>query len=204
VPSPEYIDRAKKFQRIFSSYFPGQLSDFHTACLEMEWIWYGFRNNRILTARRQTAKRELKKLVSTLRRLSKREVPYWQMAIQIRKDDEDKVRGYQSDIMDFLLSLDEMNNHDNLTDEVLAGFEEKALHEIDRLPERGNINWEAVEAVDRLRTLWWRNTGTYAPSRGLNPASAFCRFLGDGFAFLDVEADPVSAFKRWVEAYPYK
>jgi hypothetical protein len=204
MPSPEFIERAKKFQRMFTPYFPELNDDFHSACLEMEWIWYGFMNNHIPTARRQTAKRELQKLVSILRRLSEREVPYWQMALQIGKGDEDKVRGYQRDIMDFLLSLDEMNNHDNLTDQVLAGFEEKALREIDRLPERGNINWEAVEAVDRLRTLWWRNTGTYAPSRALNPASSFCRFLSDGFAFLDVEADPVSAFKRWVEAYPYK
>ena len=87
---------------------------------------------------------------------------------------------------------------------MLASFVEKATREIDRLPETRNINWAAVEAVARLRGLWWRNTGSEAPSRALNPASPFCQFLADGFAFLDIEADPVSAFKRWAEAYPYK
>jgi hypothetical protein len=214
MPSPEYLAQAKKFQSeylaqarkfqcIFSTYFP-QFTDFETAAFEMDWIKCRVVLNPLDTVRRRRAKRELRRLMDTLRRLSQCEVPYWQMAIQIGKDDEDKVRGYQRDIMDFLLSLDEMNNHDGLTDEVLAGFEEKASREIDRLPDTLNINWKAVHAVEGLRILWWRNTGGEAPARALNPASSFCRFLGDGLEFLEIDADPVSAFKRWVEAYPYK
>jgi hypothetical protein len=93
---------------------------------------------------------------------------------------------------------------EGILDKVLAGFVEKANREIDRLPEQSNIHWQAVHAVDFLRHLWWRNTGSEAPARALNPASAFCRFLGDGLDFLEIDADPMSAFKRWAEAYPYK
>jgi hypothetical protein len=223
--SPEYTERARKFQRIFSVYFPYLEADWHQAALEMEWIWYGIMNNQIQTVRKQSARRELEKLVSTIRRLSKSGVPYWEDVSRGIMDEEAteeqaavrfeeafgrampnryfSVAGYQRAILDFLLSIDEMEG-EGLTNEVLRKFTEKATHGIDRLPERRNINWDAVEAVSRLRVLWWRNTDSEAPSRALNPASTFCRFLADGFAFLEIDADPVSAFKRWVEAYPHK
>ena len=206
--------RAAKFQRTFSVYFPHFSDDWVAAAFEMEWIWYGFRNNSLGTVRPQKAKRELEKLLGILRYLGTCEVPYWQGVSSDIRDEEIaeetagsggyySVAEYQSEILDFLLSLGEMNK-EGLTEKVLGGFAEKATREIERLPERRNINWDAVHAVDRLRTLWWRNTGNDAPSRALNPASTFCRFLGDGLDFLEIDADPVSAFKRWADAYPYK
>jgi hypothetical protein len=110
---------------------------------------------------------------------------------------------FQEAISDFLFALDDMRD-EGLTEKVLSQFAEKANREIDRLPEQSNINWEAVHAVDWLRRLWEIYTDSEGPSRALNPASTFCRFLGDGLDFLEIDADPVSAFKRWAEAYPYK
>jgi hypothetical protein len=71
------MDRAKKFQRIFAPYFPQLADDFHTACLEMEWIWYGLKNNPLQTVRKQKARRDLQRLMGTIRRLSECGVPYW-------------------------------------------------------------------------------------------------------------------------------
>ena len=74
---------------------------------------------------------------------------------------------------------------------------------IDCVPETANINWEAVDAVEALRLLWWRNSDREAPSRALNPASPFHSYLKDGFDWLEIAADPTSAFKRWVARWPY-
>ena len=99
--------------------------------------------------------------------------------------------------MKFLLELNHMES-EGLIEAVLAKFVTDAENEIDTLPERRNINWAAVDATDALRGLWWRNTGKEGPFRALNPASKFASFLRDGFLFLDIDADPISAFKRWV------
>jgi hypothetical protein len=78
-------------------------------------------------------------------------------------------------------------------------FREKAIEDdLNRLPDTGNTNWDAVFAVDSLRIVWLRNTGLEAPAKALNPASEFASFLEDGFHYLKVEASPVPAFRRWV------
>jgi hypothetical protein len=214
VPSPEFIERAKKFQRMFAPYFPELNDDFHSACVGMEYLWHGFKMNPLQTAQKQQARRDLQQLVNAIRRLSRNEVPYFLgVSYDIRKEEAAEkeagsdgyysIAGFQRDILDFLLTLDDMRG-ERLTEKVLAQFVEKANREIDRLPEQSNINWQAVHAVDRLRRLWKIYTDSNGPSRALNPASTFCRFLGDGLDFLEIEADPVSAFKRWAEAYPHK
>jgi hypothetical protein len=73
---------------------------------------------------------------------------------------------------------------------------------VDLTPEKANVNWPALNAVHALRWLWWRNTGKQAPSRALNPASKFHTYLTDGFEFLEIGSDPVSAFKRWAKRWP--
>ena len=78
------------------------------------------------------------------------------------------------------------------------GAREGAVEDMNRLPDTGNTNWDAVFAVDALRNVWWRNTGHDAPAKALNPASEFASFLRDGFGYLNVEASPVPAFRRWV------
>jgi len=83
-------------------------------------------------------------------------------------------------------------------DNALARLREEAVDAMSRLPDRGNTNWEAVFAVDALRVVWWQNTGREAPSKALNPASEFASFLRDGFRYLEVEANPIAAFRRWV------
>jgi hypothetical protein len=214
MPSPEFIERAKKFQRVFAPYFPELNDNFHAACVGTNYLWHGFRMNPLETVQKQQAKRDLQKLADMIRRMVRFGVPYWMGVsrdINEEVDAEERagkhgfysVPGFQEDILDFLLAMNSMYE-EGLTDKVLAGFVEKANREIDGLPEQSNINWQAVHAVDWLRRLWNIYTDSDGPSRALNPASTFCRFLGDGFDFLEIDADPVSAFKRWAEAYPYK
>jgi hypothetical protein len=105
------------------------------------------------------------------------------------------------EILRFMLVMDEMEQ-EGLLEKVIQKFKASAFKAIDQTPEKGNIHWKAVHAVEGLRILWWRNTGDEGPRRALNPASKFADYLRDGFQFLEISANPESAFKRWVAAYP--
>ena len=169
MPSPEFIERAKKFQRVFAPYFPQLDDDFH-ACVGMEFLWHGFRMNPLQTARKQQARRDLQQLMYAIRRLSRNEVPYLvQVGIELHTEAaaEEKAGtpGYyslvrfQEAILGFLLALDDMRDEE-LTEKVLSQFAEKANREIDRLPEQSNINWEAVHGrcrgQEETRTQGWQ------------------------------------------------
>ena len=84
---------------------------------------------------------------------------------------------------------------DDLCDAVSADVKERP-NAADR------INWRAVEAVSALRSLWTVMKSKDAPSRALNPSSNFANFLRAGFKYLNLEADAVSAFKRWAAVAP--
>lgn len=170
MPSPEFIERAKKFQRVFAPYFPQLDDDFHAACVGMEFLWHGFRMNPLQTARKQQARRDLQQLMYAIRRLSRNEVPYLvQVGIELHTEAaaEEKAGtpGYyslvrfQEAILGFLLALDDMRDEE-LTEKVLSQFAEKANREIDRLPEQSNINWEAVHGrcrgQEETRTQGWQ------------------------------------------------
>lgn len=102
MASPKYIAEAKKFQRIFSSYFP-QFSDFETAAFELEWIKCRVFGNPIETVRRRKARSELKKVINALRLFSTHDTPYWQGFWELRLDAAKtaEVGAYQREILDF-------------------------------------------------------------------------------------------------------
>ena len=62
---------------------------------------------------------------------------------------------------------------------------------------QNSIEGQQIDPNERLR-VWAESLGR-APSKALNPASKFARFLRDGFRYLEVEGNPESAFRRWAE-----
>lgn len=191
----------RQFQATFLPYFP-HLTDFDAAGFEAEWLETRVYGNPKDTIRRSQAKREVMKIGAALKLMGQHDTSYWQplfMELFWKKKEGDDPLAESADlILRFLLDLGEMNDNGtlHLAVDLFMASSEKA---IDSLPDRGNVNWDAVHAVDGLRVLWWRNTGENGPSKALNPASQFASYLRDGFEFLDVNADPVSAFKRWAE-----
>jgi hypothetical protein len=114
------------------------------------------------------------------------------------RDTRDPVVFWENEIIRTIHTFWEME-HQGLTLKVIDKLVADSDALVDATPETANVNWSAVNAVDALRWLWWRNTGKYAPARALNPASKFHAYLSDGFEFLEVQADPISAFKAWVK-----
>jgi hypothetical protein len=193
--SPTHLPEIEKFQRMFVVYFP-HLHDIGCASFEWSWLYTSVVGNPIETVRRSKAKAELRKVADALRLLSKHERHYWRHLPILDRDVHDRVSEWERKIGDVIHTLQDMED-EGLTESVIAKYVADAEAGIDWLPETANINWDAVHAVDSLRWLWWRNTGRHAPSRALNPASEFHSYLRDGFDFLEIEADPASAFKRW-------
>jgi hypothetical protein len=198
--SPTHLPEIEKFQRMFLVYFP-HLHDIGCASFEWSWLYTRVTGNPIETVRRSKAKAEVRKVANALRLLSKHEKVYWRHLpipddAQSDSDVHDRISEWEKKIVDILMTLNSMEGR-GLTETVIAKFVADAEAGIDWLPETANVNWDAVHAVDSLRWLWWRNTGKHGPSRALNPASEFHSYLRDGFDFLEIEADPASAFKRW-------
>jgi len=152
--------------------------------------------NPMNTVRHSNAKKEIDNFVKMISKISTMEQGYWMTLTIALGDDKSKTKEPQKVLLDFILDIVELKETDQL-DATLADFRVSVNNAIDYTPDRSNINWEAVHAIDGLRILWWRNTGKNAPY-SLNPASKFAKYLSDGFEFLEVDADPISAFKRWV------
>ena len=212
--SRAYIERATNFQRVFAAYFPHLAEDFHQSCLEMEWLRSRVVLNPLKTVRRSQAKAELRKVAKALRVLIQLEMPYWlplscllREAVEQAKKSDNKelqeIAEWEEEIFSFIMELSELRDDEKPH---LATTPDKFVLDaetaIDCLPETANVNWEAVHAVDALRWLWWRNTDRLAPIRALNPASIFAAFLKEGFEYLDINADHLSAFKRWAARTP--
>jgi hypothetical protein len=80
MPSPEFTERAKNFQRTFAPYFPDLSDNFHAACVGTEYLWHGFRMNPLQTVRREQARRVRRSqkgsvLTTFARRSTPRSVP---------------------------------------------------------------------------------------------------------------------------------
>lgn len=66
-----------------------------------------------------------------------------------------------------------------------------------RLHASSRMNADAVGLVDACRTVWQKVKGRPAPTKDLNPASAFADFLRDVLAVAGLDADARSALKAW-------
>lgn len=184
---------------MFKSYFP-QFADFETAAIEYEWLQCRVIGNPAQTVRRAQARAELQRIAAALRTLIECDMPYWEpLGFDLRFGHvrtDVPILKWEREIFSFIMELSEIRD-EGWTNAVIDGFVADAEAAMAILPDTANINWESVNAVDGLRWLWWRNTGKHGPSRALNPASTFCQYLRDGFAYMEIDADPISAFKRW-------
>jgi hypothetical protein len=164
--------------------------------VEHDWLCSGYFGNPQDTIRRSKAKRELPKLRAALNELREHDLSYWlklNYALWDSAENGDEVAKHAKELFNSIMTLRLWCSKDAIDRLVM-----EAKVAIEATPDTGNVNWAAVHAVDRLRTLWWRNTGNDGPSRALNPESTFAAYLRDGFEYLEMKADPLSAFKRWV------
>lgn len=199
--SPDYLPAIQCFQRTFSRYFPQFEDDLVDAFSELVWLNDSVFVNPKATVRRSKAKRELTKIRSSLAHMGEHDLSYWQLlATKLYRESErgDEIAKKADEVLQFLLRLNDWQMNGELA-AALDRFAIEAEMAIESTPEAGNINWDAVHAVDCLRALWWRNIGKHGPSRALNPASEFAAFLRDAFDYLKIHADPISAFKRWAD-----
>ena len=63
----------------------------------------------------------------------------------------------------------------------------------------GRINFKGIQLVNSARDVWRLSTGNEAPSKALNPASRFGKFLCDLFEAFEIEGDPRAAFRAWAD-----
>jgi len=199
-----WLPKVRHFQKLFSPYFSHLADDLDAAGFEMDWLYTRVLGNPFDTIRRSKAKKELAKIATALRLMGEHETAYWlplMWIIRQAKENGDLLADHVEKIFTFLLDLDQLEE-EGVLGKVVKRFADNAATAIDQVQDQGKVNWKAVHAVEGLRILWWRNTGNDGPSRALNPASRFAKYLKDGFDFLEIKANPESAFKRWVAAYP--
>lgn len=197
--NPDTVESHQRFQDVFGVHFPHLADDEHQTIIEYAWITNSIFGNPTDTTKKSGLDREFKKLRKAIQTLAEHDTGYW-TTMTTSFDDGDEIDQAASGVFDFLLELNGMlppHDYPVSLAKVLDRYEELARKAIAETPDRRNINWEAVDAVYRLRGLWWRNTGENAPSRALNPESPFANYLRDAFQFLDIKGDPISAFKRW-------
>jgi hypothetical protein len=195
-----HLAQVAKFQKTFVGYFP-RLGDTKMAAAEWDWLYRCAVLNPAETLQRSKSKASMRKVANALRVLSCHDLRAPLILPDILLNDPDPVVQWENEIVRIISRLCEME-HQGLTLNVIDKLVRDSDSLVDMTPETANVNWAAVNAVDALRWLWRRNTGKLAPARALNPASKFCAFLCDGFEFLEIKADPVSAFKRWVKRWP--
>lgn len=199
----ESADAIREFQETFGPYFPALLDNAGAAARQMDWLENRALGNAVETVRSGTAKRDISKALAAFKALGRLDTSYrlplnFALHLAEREGDEDAQR--VGELMRILATLGEWRASGSLGP-ALARFEHEAIVAIEQLPERGAASWEAILAVDALRTLWRSNRGRNAP-KALNRASTFARFLDDGFRWLEIEAHPPSAFKAWAKKYP--
>lgn len=194
-----WIPAVQEFQTTFSPYFPKLSEDFDTAERQMGWLHNSVWGNPLDTVRRAQARRDLQKLMSSLKNLGA-DLPFLRhmyASLYRGKTGGDEVAADAHQVLKFLLRLN-VWRYDERLDPALERFAAEAEKAINAIPETLNVNWEAVHAIDCLRVFWRMNKWREAPARALNPASTFADFLNVGFSYLEIDGDPVSAFKRWV------
>ena len=193
-------ERTEKFQRTFVGYFPN-LGDIEVAAAEWDWLYTCAVLKPAETLQRSKAKGGMRRVANALRILSTHDLRHPLILPDLTWGTNDPVVLWENEIIRIISTLWQME-HQGLTLKVIDKLVADSDALVDATPETANVNWSAVNAVHVLRWLWWRNTGKRAPARALNPASKFYAYLSDGFEFLGVQADPASAFKRWVARWP--
>jgi hypothetical protein len=204
VADPEKLAMIRRFQQIFGRHIPFLLEDEHATIHLHSRLWGGIFLNPIDTINKSTFEADLKRFRKAIKALA--EWPIWGTMVCITVVplspevwDDENVSHAALEIYKCLLTIEHMADDKKLPqvlDELEGWAREASASEY--LMDRRNVNWEAVNAVDKLRGFWESWTVTPAPSRALNPASPFADYLRDAFEFFNISGDPVAAFKRWV------
>lgn len=205
-----YLKELIEFDEKFSPFFSHFLDDIKVASYELDWLMTKTFYNPIEVVDRPKALKDLIKLKKTLRWLAAFDDSY-QLRLHMKyySEKKDQLKVTASDelnarkVWEFLFDFSSLNkiaetssNNHITSDVIIDQMLEDAKEVINTMPDKRNIKWEAAHAIDALRILWWRNTGKVAPY-SLNPASPFVEYLSVAFSFLDIDADPISAFRRW-------
>lgn len=205
VKKQEDLAKIRRFQLIFGKHIPCLLeSEHHTIHLHQR-LSDGIFGNPPQTISKGTFEADLKRFRNAIKVLTKwpiwgamvssNVVPHVSAELRVNEDD---VLHVAVEIYDFLLLIDDVAHHSRKLPQVLDQLERWAREASENLPDRRNINWEAVNAVDRLRGSWESYNEMQAPRRALNLASPFADYLREGFEFFEISGDAISAFKRWV------
>lgn len=199
IERPEYLESARRFQEIFGQYIPDVRDSEHATIVLHQKMMDGIFGNPTETIRHSTFDADLKRLRKAVQTIAEHPLGYWQQVsfMSFNSDPEDKIARGAREIFDMILSVQEFVD-DGLLPKILNKYEAWAREAASTIPDRRNINWEAVHAVERLRAYWEAWAEIPAPRRGLNPASPFANYLRDAFDFFGIEGDPIAAFRRWV------
>jgi hypothetical protein len=199
ISNPSDLDEITRFQQIFGRHIPVLLESEHAAIVLHQKMLDGIFGNPVETIRHSTFDADLKRLRKAVQVLASQPIAYWQHLtfLRMKADPEDHIASGASEIFDFLLQVQEYSDDGSLS-EILHRYEAWAREAVSQIPDRKNINWEAVHAVAMLRGYWEAWTETPAPRRALNPASPFADYLRNAFEFFSITGDHIAAFKRWV------
>jgi hypothetical protein len=192
----------RKFTATFGKFFSHIEHDYHLAQQEMELLETIWRTIPMQTVQEAEAFKLLARIERGIALLkTPMDESFW-LPFSARfnaageSDDENFKRA--AEVLDFIWKLQYWHKS-GMLGSVLHIYHLQAKAALSLFPERGNVNWGAVNAVDVLRFFWWRNMGQDGPSRALNPSSVFAEYLCAGFRYLKVKGKPLPAFKAWAK-----
>lgn len=183
-----------RFRREFGPFFPKLCADFDASSREVQWLDDRYFGNAYEGIRKAVTAREIEKLGNLLVRIQSLNLDVFKMAGASLFHQEPKTESTQVEREIFDL-LHRAKNDPVVFKSGVSDFTKRLKHAVEIMPDRGNTNWAGVNGVEALATLWWRNTGRWGPMKALNRESKFANFLRIGFRYLEIDADPVSAFR---------
>lgn len=198
--SAEYVKELVKFEVWFWEFFPAPQGCHEESSFELEWLWTSYDGGRHEAVPHSKALADLKNLEKSLRFISDMQFEFYlplAMTLIDGRDDETEAGVLKMKILDFVGDLNSGTNDatDGVREAVISDFIADCREAILTTDDKKNINWQAIEAIRALRTLWWRNNERIKAPIALNPETPFADYLRGGFQFLDVRGDIVSAFR---------
>ncbi|MEW9837754.1 hypothetical protein [Mesorhizobium marinum] len=202
IASPKDRATIVHFQRVFGAYIPLLVEDEDATIRLHQRLMDSLFTNPPETINRSTLETDVKRFRKAIKTLT--DWPIWGTkpciaAVERPPNvwDPQNPAHVAREIYDCLLALGDAERHYKNLPEVIQELEGWARRAAQRLPDRRNINWEAVHAVSCLHRFWESWAEIPAPRKALNPTSPFANYLRDAFAFFCIAGDPIGAFKRW-------
>ncbi|MDJ1464948.1 hypothetical protein [Nitratireductor sp. GZWM139] len=188
------------FQKIFGRYIPDLLGDEHATITLHQRMIDSFFTNPVETINRSRFDIDMKRLRKAVHVLAEIDIASTKAAMvrfNWSENGDDEINDGAKSIYDAILDIQDHAHHYENLPNVLDKLEGEFRAAAEFIPDRRNINWQAVHAVAHLHGFWESWTETPAPRRALNPESPFANYLRDAFEFFEIQGDPLAAFKRW-------